>query len=284
MIKVSVVVPVYNTEKYLGKCLKSLINQTLKEIEIICVDDGSTDNSFSILKEYQNQDSRIKIIQQENKKQGAARNEGTKIAVGEYIGFVDSDDWVDLNYFEELYKAAKKYDSDIALATNVRVGKKKTKKRLNIEKEVFYTTLQGKIDVNCQWKNECPTNKIYRRQMLINNNIVWPEGVYCEDKLFTIQAIYFANGVVSVPNINYYYYRNPCSTVNTRTVQHIKKLIEDKNAARRNVLEFLKEKAADIRDRDFWAVKIEKRIFGITVFRIEESLKSKRITLLGIKF
>ena len=101
-VKVSVIVPVYNTEKYLQKCLDSLINQTLKDIEIICINDGSTDNSENIIRMFAKEDSRIKLINQENKKQGAARNAGMKIATGEYIGFVDSDDYVDLNYFERL--------------------------------------------------------------------------------------------------------------------------------------------------------------------------------------
>ena len=125
MSKVSVIVPVYNTEKYLEKCLNSLINQTLHDIEVICVNDGSTDNSLNILNQYAQKDNRIKIINQENKMQGAARNAGTQIAAGEYIGFVDSDDWIDLDYFEKLYNAATKYNLDIALATNVRISKNK---------------------------------------------------------------------------------------------------------------------------------------------------------------
>ena len=132
MIKISIIIPVYNTEKYLKKCLDSIINQTLKSLEIICIDDCSTDNSLNILKEYQLKDKRIKIIEQkENKGQGVARNLGLNIAEGEYIGFIDSDDWVDLNFFEKLYFAAKKYNSDVALAANVRIGNGRTKKRLD---------------------------------------------------------------------------------------------------------------------------------------------------------
>ena len=123
MIKVSVIVPVFNTEKYLEKCLNSLINQTLQDIEIICINDGSTDKSADIIKKFANKDSRFKLINHEPNKQGAARNTGMKIAKGEYIGFVDSDDWVDLEYYEKLYNAAKRHNFDIALGTNVRVKK-----------------------------------------------------------------------------------------------------------------------------------------------------------------
>ena len=106
-ILVSVIIPAYNVEKYIAKCLDSLINQSLKDIEIIIIDDGSTDKTPFIIKDYANQDKRIKVIAQTNQKQGAARNRGLEAASGEYIGFVDADDWVDLNYFEKLYETAK---------------------------------------------------------------------------------------------------------------------------------------------------------------------------------
>lgn len=284
MSKVSIIIPVFNTEKYLERCLVSLVNQTLKDIEIIIVNDGSTDNSLQIAQRFQDNDSRVKIINQQNLKQGAARNNGIKNANGEYIGFVDSDDWVDFGYYEKLYETAKNYEADIALATNVRVGGRKTKKRLNITGIEVFKDLQGKLDVNQQWKNECPTNKIYKRKMLLDNEIFFPEHVYCEDKIFTLKAVYYANKVVTVPNVNYYYFRNPKSTVNTKTTQHLKKLIEDKNNARREVLNFLKEKNAPVRDGDFWAPIVEKRIFGVVYFRKEESLKAVRTKILGFKF
>lgn len=278
MTKVSVIVPVYNTEKFLDKCLNSLINQTLDDIEIICINDGSTDNSLSILEKYANIDSRIKVINQENKKQGAARNSGMRIAIGEYIGFVDSDDWVDLNYYEKLYNMAIQYNADIALATNVRIGNGKTKKRLKITEEKVATTLQEKIDIGNQVKNPCPTNKIYRYAMLKDNSILWPEGVFCEDKIFSIKAIYYANKIVTTPNINYYYYRNPHSTVHTKSKKHI----EDKIKAKKDVLEFLRLNNAQIRDKEFWAITEEKSILNIPVWTKKESLKTKKYYIMGI--
>ncbi len=269
--KVSIIVPAYNTEKYIEKCLLSLISQSLREIEIIVVNDGSTDRTLEIIEKFVASDARVKVLTQSNQKQGAARNRGSELATGEYIGFVDSDDWIDLDYFEKLYNAAKKYDSDIALATNVRIGNGKTKKRLNIEKEEFVQTLQEKIDVSNQLRNPCPTNKIYRVKMLRDNKITWPEGVYCEDKLFTMQAIYYANGLVTVPNINYYYYRNPDSTVNS-----VAKKLSDKNDAKYAVLKFLREKKVEIRDQEFWAIKSVKKFCGITLLVTKESLYSQK--------
>lgn len=281
MTAVSVIVPVYNTEGFLQKCLDSLTNQTLEDIEIICVNDGSTDNSLKILQEYATKDKRIKIINQENKKQGAARNAGMKIATGEYIGFVDSDDWIDLDFYEKLYNAATGHNFDIALGTNIRAKKNVNKKRLNITDEKEYKTVQEKFDVNIQWKNPCPTNKIYRRELFSKHNIKWPEGVFCEDKLFTIKAVYYANGIVTVPNVNYYYFDNPKSTVNNRKTQHLKKLKIDKNNANKDVLNFLKEHKVEIRDKNFWAVTKEFKFFDVPLIKIKESLRTKKIFLFG---
>lgn len=274
MPKVSIIIPVYNTEEYLKKCIDSLIYQSLEDIEIICVNDGSTDNSQEILENYSKKDARIKVLYQENKKQGAARNKGMEIATGEYIGYVDSDDWVDFDYFEELYNAAKKQDLDIALATNVRIGNGKTKKRLKIEKEQVAHSLQEKLDLCNQFKNECPTNKIYRREFLLKNNIIWPEGVYCEDKIYTLKAVFWANGIISVPDVNYYYFRRQNSTVKSNKQSKI-----DKNTAKKEVVRFLKENNANIRDKEIWAIKKEFKMFGIPFLTIKESLKTEKFCL-----
>lgn len=279
MTKISVIVPFYNTEDYIEKCLNSLINQTFKDIEIILIDDGSTDNSLLIAKNFQQKDSRIKIIEQEHKKQGAARNAGMKIATGKYIGFVDSDDWIDLDYYEKLYNTAKKYDSDIAIATNIRIGHGKTKKRLNITEEKLYISTEDKFKICNQFINECPTNKIYRAELLRNNNITWPEGVYYEDKIFTVKTVYFANGVVSVPNINYYYFRNPNSTVNIQEKKHFKLLFNDKNNAKQSVLKFLREKNLTFADKKYWAIQKYIPSEKIPLISIKESVLTKQICL-----
>lgn len=110
---ISIIVPVYNVEKYLNKCIDSIINQTYKNIEIILVDDGSTDNSGKICDEYLLRDSRIKVIHKNNGGLSSARNEGINISSGEYIGFVDSDDWVEPNMYEEMYKKILYSNADI---------------------------------------------------------------------------------------------------------------------------------------------------------------------------
>src|SRR5699024_8084583 len=129
MPKVSIIVPVYNVEKYLKQALESAVNQTLNDIEIICIDDCSTDNSLNILKEYQLKDNRIKIIEQkENKGQGVARNLGLNIAEGEYIMFLDPDDWLELNACEIAYNQISKNKNDIVFFGTTNHIEKQNKK------------------------------------------------------------------------------------------------------------------------------------------------------------
>lgn len=116
MSKVSIIVPTYNVEKYLVECMESIINQTLQDIEIICINDGSTDNSGKILDEYAAKDSRIKVIHKENGGYGKAMNVGIDNATGEYIGIVEPDDYIELNMYEELYKIASEKDLDLIKA------------------------------------------------------------------------------------------------------------------------------------------------------------------------
>lgn len=118
--KVSVIIPVYNTEKYLRECLDSVVNQTLQDIEIICVDDESTDRSLEILREYQAKDKRITVLKQEKSNAGAARNLGLSIATGEYLSFLDSDDYYDLAMLEHMYACAKNRNADIVVC-NIKV-------------------------------------------------------------------------------------------------------------------------------------------------------------------
>uniref|UniRef100_UPI003864C4B3 glycosyltransferase family 2 protein n=1 Tax=Methanobrevibacter sp. TaxID=66852 RepID=UPI003864C4B3 len=115
MCDVSVIIPVYNVEKYLKECLDSVCNQTLANIEIICVNDGSTDNSLAILNEYAQKDGRIKIISQENQGLGAARNRGLEDASADYVYFLDSDDYIELTTLEKLFNNAVSNSSDVVL-------------------------------------------------------------------------------------------------------------------------------------------------------------------------
>lgn len=208
MPKLSVIVPVYNVEKFLARCLDSILAQTLSDIEIICIDDGSPDNSIEILNRYSSADKRITVIRQENRGLGGARNSGINAATGEYIGFVDSDDYLDLDFFEKLYCAAKKNDADIAVTGIIKHRKRSSKLYISFEDEVVYTTVNHKFSV-CN----CPpyfhvVNKIYRRTLIAGNDIRFKEHVYFEDIEFTSNILLIANKIVTVPGTFYRYIYN----------------------------------------------------------------------------
>jgi len=266
VVEVSIIIPVYNTEKYLNKCLDSLINQTLENIEIICVDDGSSDNSLEILNKYAFGDSRIKVISQANKKQGSARNAGIKIAKGNYIGFVDSDDYVASDYFEKLYKIALNNNSDIACGSIVRVREHKQKYRLLYEDKKCVTKLEEKLKTctsigqDYSWN---VWNKIYKKSFLLEKNIWFDESVYFEDVNFTIKALYHAKSVVSVPNTNYYYYARPDSIV--KGVQDSKKRNDLLNAYLQLWAYCIKHNI-EISPKNRYCTQIYFRVFNIILF------------------
>ena len=213
MPKVSIIVPIYNVEKFLSRCLESLINQTLKDIEIICINDGSTDNSHNILKRYAQKDNRIIILKQNNKGVAAARNLGLKNAQSDYIGFIDSDDWIDLNYFEKLYDAIKNTDSDIACCSIKRVYKYKKSWRLKVNDQIIITDTQEKFNY-LNIPSQCFTvNKLYKKNELEKFKLKFIEGKYYEDIPFTIECITKLKKMVTVPDICYYYWSNKQSIV-----------------------------------------------------------------------
>lgn len=278
MPKVSVIIPVYNVEQYLERCLDSVVNQTLKDIEIIIVNDGSTDSSLKICDKYALQDQRIKIITRKNGGLAAARNTGLEHATGEYIGFVDSDDWIDSDYYEKLYNTAKKYNSDIAYADFIRKGKRKHKRRMKFETEMVSTEIHDKIK-NC--KNltlGCVWNKIYRKELVFNNNLKFPEGRLFEDGIFSMQSIYYANSVVSVPNTFYYYFVNPTSIVKSAKTQ---KKIDDVIICQHDILNFIQEKNINLQQEQFLTVSYKLRLWFLTLLVIKEDWYLKKYYLFG---
>ena len=209
MPKVSVIVPVYNTEKYLDKCLRSLINQTLTDIEIICINDGSTDKSYEILKTWASADKRIKLLNQENSKQGAARNRGLDIAQGEFVTFVDSDDWVELDFCELLYNAAQKYNVNIAASSTTRDYKHKIKNHLKLKEEKVFNDINA--IVKALEYNFITHSKLYRFEPI--KDLRFEENVLYEDGAYTIKAFDIEKSLVTVPAAGYHYYSNPTSTM-----------------------------------------------------------------------
>ena len=217
-IKVSIIIPVYNAEKYLDKCIRSCLNQTLKEIEIILIDDHSTDHSAAILKDYEQKHPEIirTIFCLKNGRQGTARNMGIECAAGEYLAFVDADDWIEPDMCEVLYKAAEDNNADMAGANIFR--DKNGNSELNCYK--YRTTELGANNKEAVGKYSyyCGLfwSRIYRKDMIINNNIRFLEGVSYEDSYFNYLTALYANRVVKVENAFYHYYVSPSSTSRKR--------------------------------------------------------------------
>lgn len=209
MQKVSVIIPVYNTEKYISQCLDSVCGQTLEDIEIICINDCSIDSSLKIVQDFAQKDSRIKLINfTENKGAAAARNAGIDAATGEYIGFVDSDDFIDLNFYEKLYTKAKETGADVA------------KSNLIVENSLCYRINEYhnfKDIEKCIFNlNHIPTT-IIKTDLLLKHNIKFPEDLYnSEDSVFEVMLAAHIDKIVIVREVFYHYEFNNLSLNNSK--------------------------------------------------------------------
>lgn len=276
MPQVSIIVPIYNVKKYLRKCLDSLINQTLCNIEIICINDGSTDNSLQILEEYKKRDSRITVINQENFGQSVARNRGIEVAKGEYIGFVDPDDWVDLDYFEKLYNAATKTNSDIAVGGIIRVTGIKKKKFHKFDRETIAENTDLKFELCDVPEKSYVWNKIYKTESLKKAGLKFEEGRIFEDCIFTPQALYFLGKMVTVPNTYYFYLRRRNSTVKQRS----EKACTDCLYSHKKATDFIKAHNIDISSHAPKTYRF--RIFGLSIFKIRQKGNVKQYIFFNI--
>lgn len=218
-IKVSVIIPVYNAQKYLKICLDSVINQTLKDLQIICVNDGSTDESLSIINEYAAKDGRILVIDQNNAGLGAAYNNGMKAAKGEFIGFVEPDDFIAEDMFENLYITAKNNNVDFIKSDffEIKSDGEKKYKNLTYSKEYYNHIINPQEDINVFNFAMNVWTGIYKREFLQKYGITYNEtpGASFQDNGFWFKTFCFATRVYFL-NKAFYNYKidNPASSVN----------------------------------------------------------------------
>ncbi len=218
-MKISIIVPVYNVENYIDKCLSSLVNQTLKDIEIIVVDDDSPDNSKSIIEKYvKKYPNKVRYFHKENGGQGSARNLGLKKAKGEYIAYVDSDDYIDLEMMEKLYNKAIEDDSDIVICGNREVNA--SGKELNIN----YASTYNNPIIDLLYGNMAVWNKLYKRNIL--NNLFFREKLWYEDLDFTTKLILSTNKISFVNEPLYNYVVRSGSTMNNTNYQRNLELLD----------------------------------------------------------
>lgn len=231
-VKISIIIPVYNVEKYLHECLDSIINQTFKDLEIICVDDGSTDKSSEILEEYEQKDKRFTVISQPNKGVSAARNRGMQQAKGKYIMFVDSDDYIASNACELIYNSAEEKRCDILLFPHYNFSASTCRDDGRLLD--LYITLKDNTTTFKEYSDEfllTPSetdSKLYKTDFLRKYNLHWETQIqYCEDRIFYINALIHAKAI-GILYKHLYYYRidtfNSLSKNNRTILPHLYKV------------------------------------------------------------
>lgn len=272
-MKVSIIVPVYNVEEYIDKCLKSLVNQTLDDIEIIVINDGSPDNSQKIIDKYvKKYPKKVKSYIKENGGQGSARNYGLKYASGEYIAYVDSDDYVEKDMYKDMYTLAKKENSDIVICGNSVVSM--DSKIIKIEPSIIYNDknldiLFGKMAV---W------NKIYKKDLLLKNNIEFRSKVWYEDIDFTTKLLFDNVNISFIDKPFYDYLLRPGSTMNNSNINRNLELIQ----AFDEMINYFKKKNIyeEVYDKLEFLCLYHLYICGITrVINADTNFKEKKVII-----
>lgn len=278
-MKLSVIVPVYNTSNYLKKCLNSLVNQTLDDIEIIIVNDGSTDDSEEIIKKYESEyKNKILFINKKNGGQGSARNIGIKRASGDYIGFVDSDDFVDKNMFKTMYEEAIENDSDIVIcALNDYFEKNKQSSEIHLN-------LKEDVSINEALVNSIPSvvNKIYKKDLILKNELLFDENIWYEDFPYSMQLILNANKIRYIDKCYYYYFHRIKSTMHNENIEKNLDILKAFDI----LINYLKEKNIYDRYQDEINYLALKEIYIATINRIVRTSnknKDKKVIIKKIK-
>lgn len=272
---ISVIIPVYNVERYLAQCLDSVINQTYPNLEIICVNDGSKDSSLEILQEYAQEDPRVHILDKENAGVSRARNDALKLATGSYVMFVDSDDWIDLNTCETAFKAMHTYGSDIVIWSYVSETETRSSKKEIFEEMRFFDRnevknlhrrfigLIGSELAHPELADSlCPVwGKLYRKEIVENVRFVDLReiGTY-EDGLFNLEVFGKAEKAIYLPNYFYHYRRTKSESV---TSGHQVKLFAQWQTLFRIMKEYIDQNKLPAEYMEAWNNRIALSIQGL---------------------
>lgn len=208
--KISVIVPIYNVEQYLNRCIESIVNQTYRNLEIILVDDGSPDNCPKICDEWAEKDNRIKVIHKENGGLSDARNAGMKIATGDFIAFVDSDDWTEIQFIEKLYNALLEYDCDIAGCKYRKCEKvSEIKDNPGSNQVEIYNKIDGLSSLISETIKQVVWNKLYKKDVI--EGIAFEKGKYHEDEFWSYQIFARSKQYVEIDYVGYNYFQRETS-------------------------------------------------------------------------
>lgn len=250
--KISIIVPVYNVEKYIDRCIQSILAQTYTNFELILVDDGSPDKCGKICDEYAKKDMRIKVIHKKNGGLGDARNCGLSIATGEYIGFIDSDDYIESDMYEKLINACIEKKSDIAVCGRYDVVDGKLKKRFSFEgTKVLSNSEAIKAILTTNNIDSSACDKLFRKKLF--ENIRFPKGKLNEDIYVMTKIISNSNRVVHIGESKYYYDHRP----NSITTKCFSNRNMDSVEAAKEVLEYIKQNYPEFKkEADFFHYEI----------------------------
>lgn len=271
--KISIIIPVYNAEKYIGRCLESVVNQTYRNLEIICVDDGSTDNSYKIIEEKAKQDNRIILIKQKNQGVSIARNTAIENLTGDYIMFLDSDDYMEQNMCEIMYKAINEFETDVIRCNYNRVyenGISFKNKNNNLpmkhkiyKEEIMKDILPEFIKGNIRsylWL------LIIKSEIVKNKNLRFvPNIKMMQDKLFYIKLLQNINSIYQIDNCCYNYFCNSNSTIQSKEKVFLR--ID----AILKVFDVLKN---DMKENDYYTEKLFFEMQKSTLFHIISQIET----------
>lgn len=213
---ISVIVPIYNVEKYLGRCIESIVNQTYKNTEIILVDDGSPDNCPEMCDDWEKKDERIKVIHKENGGLSDARNAGLEIASGDYISFIDSDDYISTDFFSLMINAMIKEKSDIVECNVIKFGGNEVQINFNDKLSIKnYSTKEAlKLSIQDKDFHQHVWNKLYKSELVLD--LMFPVGKLNEDEYWTYKVIGRAKKLTKINKPMYYYYQRSSSIINSK--------------------------------------------------------------------
>ena len=268
MPEISVIVPVYNVEKYLPACLDSILNQTFTDFEVICINDGSPDNCEQILAEYTKKDSRIKVITQANQGVSVARNTGVQSATADYVAFVDSDDELAPTFLERMYETITQTNSDVVWC-DFQQGEISLKWPERKAQPQVYGNPFDRFVMECPNMQMSTVNKLYRREIVQKCPFI--AGLkYGEDVVFLHQALYNTRQIAHLPEKLYFYREREGSAIHTPLCQ---KIIDDAVVVVRSLITYFEDKTISDKTYRILHEKLAKRLFKF--FVLEPKRKDK---------
>lgn len=273
-MKLSIIIPVYNVDKYLQHCLDSCLKQDEDDYEIIIVDDGSPDQSLSIIQEYASKYPRIKYISQENQGLSVARNSGLRIAIGDYIWFVDSDDWIESDCLSHIFTELNGIDI-------LQLQYRKIYDNSKYNKDIYFIVDGMKTGQEILKAGSLPTPAqfcIYRRDFLLANNLCFTPGIYHEDSEFKPRAVYWAKSIKSIDKVCYnYYQRTSGSITSSFKIKNAVDLLYVMN----NLYSFSKDKDEEIQRAFYVLIGLDMNSLLFIYWQLNSSDKKKIRKQLG---